>query len=210
MGRPIRVCWGCPLLSSGSGYTLQVLTRSSLRAFRCYPSADPSRKTGFFPGDASEMGRKKFPGRGEVLTQKKFVFPTPAVPDVNSKKSRRGQSSIGASCYRFKIIFRLEINFICLYKSLKFNMLVCFFGLSPGFECKQSIWAPGMETLLSFYSKNQMKIELRTGIGQLWKKNISLLWSLLSCWSGAIDIIPLQGISSIKSKKFAKPRGSLF
>jgi hypothetical protein len=48
-------------------------------------------------------------------------------------------------------------------------MLVCFFGLSPGFECKQSIWAPGMETLLSFYSKNQMKIELRTGIGQLWK-----------------------------------------
>ncbi len=32
-------CKGLPPPASASGYTLQVLTRSSLRAFRCYPSA---------------------------------------------------------------------------------------------------------------------------------------------------------------------------
>ena len=59
--------------------------------------------------------------------KKKPAFLAPAVPDVNSKEGRRGQSSIGALCYRFEQIFWLKINFMGFLKSLIFNSVGCFF-----------------------------------------------------------------------------------
>jgi hypothetical protein len=83
--------------------------------------------------------------------KKKFAFPAPAVPDVNSMKGRRGQSSIGASCYRFEQIFRLEINVTGFQKSLIFRPKGFFFNdVSPGFEGKQSIWEPARDGYFDF------------------------------------------------------------
>jgi|APTNR8051073442_1049403.scaffolds.fasta_scaffold00883_13 hypothetical protein len=38
--------WACPSQSLGSGYPLQVLARSSLRAFRYYPSREARARPG--------------------------------------------------------------------------------------------------------------------------------------------------------------------
>jgi hypothetical protein len=55
---------------------------------------------------------QKFLRRVEDREQKKFVFLAPEVPDVTRNIYRSGQSSRGASRYRFKQIFQFEINFI--------------------------------------------------------------------------------------------------
>jgi hypothetical protein len=84
----------------------------------------------------------------------KFVFPAPAVPDVNSKEGRRGQSSIGASCYRFEQIFRLEINFMGFQKYLIFNSVGCFFKVwLPVLNVSNPFGHPGWRLYLPFSAK---------------------------------------------------------
>ena len=101
-----------------------------------------------------KRGLKKFPGRAGFRKKKKFAYPAPAVPDINSKKSRRGQSSIGASCYRFEQIFRFEINFMGFQKFLIFNPEGWFFMVClPVLNVSNPFGHPGWRLYLPFSAK---------------------------------------------------------